>query len=533
MGASQLVSSNKWLYALIAAWVFLGLVGHDPWKPDEAYTFGLVYHILQTGDWVVPTLAGEPFVEKPPLFFITAAAFAKLFGWALPLHDAARLASGFYAGLTLLLTALTARHLYGEKAAFPAALLLVACLGYVIHAHLLITDNALVAGMAMGLYGFAISQTKSFLGGLLAGTGAGIAFLSKGLLGPGLLGLTAIALLAFPAWRKSAFLKSGLWATLAFAPWALVWPWLLWRESPTLFDEWFWVQNLGRFSGTHQIGGVPDHWHYVKALPWFALPAWPIAAWSVYAFRKKILTAVEWQLPLVAFLVMFAVLSASSLARQIYAMPMLLPLSVLAAGGIDSLPSWIRSPLDKAAAWGAGILALAIWGLWFAFLAGYAARLGASYVEFVPRVAPMLLLPAIAITAGWIYFVRMNDLAVRWAAGITLVWGLAMTLWLPYLDYTKSYRGVIVDLQRSLPAGPGCITARGLTEPQRAVFHYFAGIVKSEETKDCPLLLLHTSSRKPPVLDPSWQLRWNGSRPGDDREYFWLFTSSAPRPGRP
>ena len=55
--------------ALLAAWVLLGLAGHDPWKPDEAYTFGLVYHISETGEWLVPTLAGEPFVEEPPLFF--------------------------------------------------------------------------------------------------------------------------------------------------------------------------------------------------------------------------------------------------------------------------------------------------------------------------------------------------------------------------------------------------------------------------------------------------------------------------------
>jgi len=31
---------------LLAAWIALGLFWHDPWKPDEAYTFGLVYHIL-------------------------------------------------------------------------------------------------------------------------------------------------------------------------------------------------------------------------------------------------------------------------------------------------------------------------------------------------------------------------------------------------------------------------------------------------------------------------------------------------------
>lgn len=527
-----MVSSNKWLLALIAAWVFLGLVGYGPWKPDEAYTFGLVFHILQTGDWVVPTLAGEPFMEKPPLFFITAAIFAKLFGWALPLHDAARLATAFYVFWALFFTAKTARALFGPGKAMPAVLLLIACLGYVHHAHLLITDNALVAGIALSLYGFSISRTKSILGGLLAGTGAGIAFLSKGLLGPGLLGLTAMALLVFPAWRTADVMKSWLWAALAFAPWALVWPWLLWQRSPALFDEWFWVQNFGRFSGEHKIGGVLDHWHYVKALPWFALPAWPLAAWSVFAFRKKILTNVEWQLPLVAFLVMFAVLSTSALARQIYALPMLLPLCLLAAGGLDSAPAWIRRPLGFAAAWGAALLALAMWALWLAFLSGWppgvAARLASAYPGFVMQANPLLLSLAIAVTAGWMFFVRRNDLAVRWAAGVTLAWGLAMTLWLPYIDYAKTYRGVIADMQKHRPAVSGCVANRDLSEPQRAVFHYFAGIKSIRESlpaaRDCPLLLVHTSSDTAPARTEGWTLVWRGTRPGDDKERLWLFS---------
>jgi len=60
--------------ALVVAWLLPGLVGHDPWKPDEAYTFGLIFHIRETGDWLVPTLAGEPFVEKPPLYFWTRSS---------------------------------------------------------------------------------------------------------------------------------------------------------------------------------------------------------------------------------------------------------------------------------------------------------------------------------------------------------------------------------------------------------------------------------------------------------------------------
>lgn len=58
---------------------------------------------------MVPALAGEPFMEKPPLFNLTAAAFAKLFSSWLPLHDDARLAAGFYTGLAPLCAALAAR----------------------------------------------------------------------------------------------------------------------------------------------------------------------------------------------------------------------------------------------------------------------------------------------------------------------------------------------------------------------------------------------------------------------------------------
>ena len=51
---------------LCAAWILPGLIGHDPWKPDEAYTFGLVYHVLQGGGWIVPMLAGIRRMRRLP-----------------------------------------------------------------------------------------------------------------------------------------------------------------------------------------------------------------------------------------------------------------------------------------------------------------------------------------------------------------------------------------------------------------------------------------------------------------------------------
>ena len=98
------------LAAFCLVWAALGLFGHDPWKPDEAYTFGLAYDIAQSGQWVVPMLGGEPFLEKPPLFVITAAFFAQLTRDFLPLHDGARIASLFYVALTLFFTGRAGRR---------------------------------------------------------------------------------------------------------------------------------------------------------------------------------------------------------------------------------------------------------------------------------------------------------------------------------------------------------------------------------------------------------------------------------------
>jgi hypothetical protein len=55
---------------VLLLFVCIGLTGHDPWKADEAYTYGIVYSMIASGDWVVPTLADEAFVEKPPIVYM-------------------------------------------------------------------------------------------------------------------------------------------------------------------------------------------------------------------------------------------------------------------------------------------------------------------------------------------------------------------------------------------------------------------------------------------------------------------------------
>ena len=101
---------STWIFAVLIACAYL-LLGHDPWKQDETYTFGIIQHMLETGDLIVPTSAGQPFVEKPPLYAWVASGLAWLLWDELPAHDAARLASALFAGLAF---AFTARHLRGR-----------------------------------------------------------------------------------------------------------------------------------------------------------------------------------------------------------------------------------------------------------------------------------------------------------------------------------------------------------------------------------------------------------------------------------
>lgn len=131
---------------LCVAWILPGLIGHDPWKPDEAYTFGVVYSILEGGSWVVPHLAGEPFLDKPPLFYLSAAAIAQGLSALLPLHDAARLTTGLWMALTFVFIGAAARELHGEGRGWIAVLLLLGCFGLVLRSHQLITDVAMLTG---------------------------------------------------------------------------------------------------------------------------------------------------------------------------------------------------------------------------------------------------------------------------------------------------------------------------------------------------------------------------------------------------
>ena len=52
---------SGWALAiLLSLYIFVGLIGHDPWKHDDAVTIGIVFDMVGNGHWLLPQLAGQP-----------------------------------------------------------------------------------------------------------------------------------------------------------------------------------------------------------------------------------------------------------------------------------------------------------------------------------------------------------------------------------------------------------------------------------------------------------------------------------------
>ncbi len=531
------------LLLLCLAWLIPGLIGHAPWKPDEAETFGIVYHMVKTGEWLVPMLAGEPDLAFGPLYYWTAALFVKLFSWALPLHDAARLASAFYMMVAMGGIALAARELYGPTMQRLALGLLIGSIGLVAHAHEMITDTALLAGYALVLWGFALSERRPNPAGVLIGLGVGVAFLSRGIIPLVVVIVCAGLLPIFRNWRNRRYAFTLLLALVISLPFLAIWPWLLHRFARSAFFWWWRVENvplLTKFSVTY----ARNEWlYFLRLLPWFAWPILPITLWTLWGYRSRLLREARFQLPLLFFGItwVFTILNAEP--RDIHALPVLLPLTLLAVPGAETLRRGAANALGSFGIMTFGLLGIAFWLAWIAMMTGQPAviyqRLLKLQPGFLPHFEWLAFSFALLLTILWLLPLRDSFRSGRravfhWAAGITLVWGLGTTLMLPWLDHSKRYAEVVRALKQQLPAKYTCIGSAGLGEPQRGVLYYYAGITTTRIERaefsayGCDLFLLQTDPRHPDARPgQGWVKLWQGSRPGDKSEAFVLYRQQA------
>jgi 4-amino-4-deoxy-L-arabinose transferase-like glycosyltransferase len=524
---------------LCACWVLPGLFNHEPWKADEPYSLGMVCHILQTGDWVVPTVAGEPFMEKPPLFYLTAAFFARLFSPVLPLHDGARLASGFFILLAFLFAGLAGKRLWGPGQGVTTVALLLGSAGLLLNAHQLITDTALFAGCSIAIFGLVIAEGRPIAGGIWLGLGVGVGFLSKGLLAPGIFGLASLLLpVLFPSWRTRKYALCLGVALLAALPLLTVWPIALYLRSPGLFREWLWVNNFGRFFGFVHLG-PPKTGTYLLLLLYFAFPAYLLAAWALWRKARggrREMTSIA--VPLVVFLVMLAVLELSSDGRDLYALPLLLPLSMLAASAVPTLPRWSSAILDRLGTAVFPVVILTLWVGGFALNTGHPVALAdwlhRTHPAYVPSFRPLAFVVAILFTVLWFLLLPRNSgkpdgerAVLSWATGMSLAWGIAMAILLPWLDAGNSYRSMMISLGKAIPSKMEDIVGISIGESQRALLDYYVGVKaqrfdpKDQDQDD--LLLVKNELGGNEQVDTGWRKIWEGERQGDTKEVFRLY----------
>jgi len=533
------------LTSLALVYCALGLIGHAPWKTGDAVGIGIMHGMFSADSanaWLLPRLAGEPYLEDGPLFYALAAACAKLLSFALDPHEGARIASGICIAATLWFARAAGREFFGREAdssgnsrieGDSAALILIGTLGLFVHAHQVMAENGALAGIAMAWFGLARFRTSALRGGLWLGTGLAIAFWSKGAVP---LVPILVSVLVAPAmgsdWRSRDYLRFLASGLAIFLSSALIWYAAL-RSQGSAIPELWWDKQLAVFSSPNWTRALDQ----LQLLSWATWPSWPLAFWALRERRHR-LTNNPILLLCAAVVTSLAIFAFSPNVNEVHLMPLMLTLALAAGAGVPAL----RRGAANALAWFGGMTftvgAGLVWLGWIAMMTGVPGRIALNFSKlepgYVPKFDLLAFLIALALTLCWALLLWRSERSphrstVFWAGGVTLAWGLTMTLWLPWIDYGKTYEPVARSLSaavKKVAPTASCMDSRGLGEAQRAAFDYHANIVtrrlEIHSYSNCPLLLVQASTRDSSAadrLDPGWRRVWEGNRPRDRERY--------------
>lgn len=520
-----------WMLAgMLAFYVLAGLFGRDPWKGEDAIHIATAWQMMSSGDWLAPTLAGRPFHETP-LYYWSAALTGLLFDGFLPAHEAIRLASGIWISLTLTGLYYAGRELYGTDSAAASPLLLAGCAGLLIHAHDAQPMLVALAAYAGGLGALATIGRKPRLTGGFYGLA-----LAACLLGAGIAPTLPLLAIAPIAWWLSPDRRKALQTLLVGLAIAILlilpWPLTLMLLEPARFDTWL-LTELAPLKTTFSLTGLGL---FAAMLPWFAFPALPLAAWTLWTRRSQ-LQATAQLLPLSFFLLTLLMLAWAYRPREIPALLLLPSVALLATPGALSLRRGAANAFDWFAMSVFSFFAALVWLCWSAMVLGIPERLAQRVVDLRPGfvsefdMAGLLIGGAATLWWGWLILTAPRSpyrSLVHWTLGFTTLWLMATALILPWFDYGKSYRPVAEAIARTLPEENRCLAEQDLSDAQRASLAYFVNISPDAYTtpagKACNWLLVVGDTKKelaPP--DAEWTLIWEGRRPGDRREKFRLY----------
>lgn len=522
------------LVALLAVFIVAGLIGHDPWKNDDAITIGVVTDMLHRGHWLAPYLADQAYPDAP-LYYWTAAVSGALFSPLLPLHDAIRLASGLWVALVLFLLYRAGREWHGDEPAphefaIASVLAMAGCLGFLVHAHEAQPMLVALAGHAAAYWALALIPRKPKRAALILGLALGLGFL-----GNGLAPMLALLPLALAAIAMAADRRRASWVVLGGCSLGIAiaapWPVLLAALQPAYFEQWL-ASELAQLGKPASMARAA--WNYLVLLPWFAWPALPVALWSLWS-KRRLLKHPSYRLPIIGLAVVWLSLSITFEARTSSALLLLPPLALLAAPGVATLRRGAANAFDWFGVMTFSLFCVLAWIGWTAMIAGWPERLARQVARLTPgfagefRLLPFVLALVATIAWAWLLTTGQKQRSpwrglVHWLGGLTALWLLLMTLWLPWIEYGKSYRSVGLALKQTLPAKSACVAGRNISDANRALIDYYANIAVRTDgrAQRCNWLLVLREARGNAAMD-GWTIVREMSRPRVRDERFVLY----------
>jgi hypothetical protein len=514
-----------------AAYVLPGLLGREPWKGDEFTAFAQMLALSEgVSSWLNPTVWGQsPEVDALLPYWLGAWAIQIAPSW-MSASLASRIPFAMLLGLTLTSTWYGAYYLglspqaqpvafafggeakpkdYARTIADATVLALIACLGLSLLSHEASPILAQLAFVGCAFYGVAALPYH---------TRYSLTALSIGLVGLCLSGAPSFAVLMAMGSALLCLLDRQSTAPRIGRQHAT---WLFFMGTAvaglaTVLDLWHWRLMPAQKNW-------PEWRNLLSLLVWFTWPAWPLALWTLWRWRHYWMS-LHWSRHLV-LPIWFTTLTLSTALLTLTAdRTLLLTLPTLATLAAFALPT-LRRSMAALIDWFTLLFfsgcAFIIWVVWIAMQTGWPAQPAANVARLAPGFIPsfgwIAFSVALLATAvwGWLVVWRVGKhRQVLWkslvlpAGGAALCWLLLLTLWLPLLDFARSYAPWVQQIRlvmaQQTPIKPACLMSYGLNVGQMSAFHYHGGFEVQ------PL----DEARTPQRADCEWLLVDNDLRPG-------------------
>ena len=563
----------RWiLWTLCLAYVLPGFMGRTPWKADDMEAFGFMLNLAQSWGsesvaWLKPTLLGQTDNAAALLPYWLGAWAIQMAPKGMPMDTAAHLPFIALLGLTLAATWYAVYALARTPAAQPVTfafggeakpadyaraiadgglLALLACLGLARLSHEATPALAQLSFSALLFFALA-SLARKRMAALLC---AAIA-----IFGLALSGAPALAMILGAGGAIVMALDSGQPQSLRVRKVDVAWVLIFCLASAAIssgLDLWRW-----RVASSHLL----EIKAMTRLLLWFTWPAWPLALWTLWRWRyqlKSISANPHLSLPLWFLSVAIATTWVSGLSDR--ALLISLPaLATLAAFALPTLKRSVSAFIDWFTLLFFSVGALIIWTVWLSMQTGFPAQPAINVARLAPGFVLEFSMTAFIIaslaTLAWASLVKWRagrHRSALWksmvlpASGAILCWLLVMTLWLPLLDFGRSY-APLVNKVRSMMGATDCVHYFGLTKAQGAAFQ-FHGQLKlipiatradkaSTDASHCAWLVVDTQALAlfhKEVDASAWTQHATVRRPSDNNEDIVLFRAlSTPVTAKP